>query len=338
MVRPEPMVFYASEGDRSWISLSVEMEGFLPAKVRVELSDAGPIFREVYLESTRSLLLVCMDAVTKEKIPDVSVVFLWKGKDGSGSFMSPRPIVSGPAGDLSIGIGQGCGSIEVVACHPGHAIKGFAIDDVETIGDGGRIVIPLEEGLEVEGIVLDDDGDPVPWVNIDLDRIDGPDFIRWMRPASLQFFDKVPDLGKTGIDGSFRIEGVPRGKYRVSLFQKDYYPDPRNEPMIVAGDGPASWAGMMRKGAALSGVVIAEDGSPVPGAQGILALHDGKGRPVKGFSKVFESDESGSFEVRGLAAGLLYDAIFDSRDGRRFLGTVDPSNPPAAWRVVLGDR
>jgi len=185
---------------------------------------------------------------------------------------------------------------------------------------------------------VEDEGNPVVGAMVDLDPVERADITDWMRFASQKYFNHLPDMAQTDEQGVFRIARVPEGVYNVALSHRDFYPDPANLPLCVAPGG-ATWVGTLRRGIVIEGLLLAPDGGTVPGAQVLLFKRDQDGKTVKGFSKVVETTEGGTFSLRGLSGGN-YEAMFIPAAmyaARR--EEIDPAAPPGTpWRVTLEER
>ncbi|MEM7201392.1 MAG: sigma-70 family RNA polymerase sigma factor [Planctomycetota bacterium] len=114
----------------------------------------------------------------------------------------------------------------------------------------GEVELTVPEGISVAGVVLNQDGGPVPGARL------------WLAPPWMPL-DAGAEVGTTSPDGSFRLRDVPAGSVLGALAD-----GLAGTPCIVVGDGPEQRVELRTQGRApvLKGTVRAPDGSPVAGA------------------------------------------------------------------------
>jgi hypothetical protein len=195
----------------------------------------------------------------------------------------------------------------------------------------------LERGFDVEGHVVNEEGEPVEGVMADLDPLGKDDITDWMRFAALKHFSHIPDMASTDSEGIFRVLRVPAGDYKVTLVHREYYPDPGNPPLKV-GPQCEGWLGVLNRGMVVQGSVVDSEGQPLPGVTVTLARIDDERRSIKGLSKVLKTLEDGTFRALGVAPGE-YEAVFlAGSDFAPHAEDVHSLRLPNPWRVVITER
>jgi protocatechuate 3,4-dioxygenase beta subunit len=151
--------------------------------------------------------------------------------------------------------------------------------------------------------------------------------------------DERTDRAFTRGDGGFALRGLPDGAYRVSVVHEDHLPRELGDFIFengVSGDGPIALSILLASGVTLLGKVrgleevqggVSISLSPVPrdpearggaGGRGYGRGFEGAGgfRRVSG-RKSTRVDESGRFEIRGLAVGnyVLHARYHRAADG-----------------------
>jgi len=135
--------------------------------------------------------------------------------------------------------------------------------------------------------------------------------------------DWVPAATRTKEDGSFSIRGLPDGTFRLSIAHDDYLPRELGELIFEAGlcQNPSLASsillafGVVMRGR-VRGLAEAEAGSIRVSLRPVLDSGDDRARRMA-VSKSARVDESGHFEIRGLATGdyVLYARYRRASDG-----------------------
>lgn len=157
---------------------------------------------------------------------------------------------------------------------------------LQDVRPGEPLVVRLQAGLAIQGVVVDPDGAPVPDVPVAL----------WPAGDPVWFHRKNM---ATRADGSFHFGALQEGDYEIQALHP---PAPWVAPAAVslhAGDHEVRVT--LRRGGAVRGRVLDPDGAPVPDA--VLTW-----RPATGPAVTARSDPAGTFELSPLppaAAGTL---------------------------------
>ncbi|MCU0727161.1 MAG: carboxypeptidase-like regulatory domain-containing protein [Planctomycetes bacterium] len=159
--------------------------------------------------------------------------------------------------------------------------------------EGESILLVMEVGGEITGQVEDESGRPVAGTIVTAAAADGGRSMGVMPTAN------------SGLDGSFRIRGLPDGEYRVTAGAafggppSDFVPDTREG--VRPGDEPLHFR--LRSGLRIGGTVRGLDGEPL-GGLGVHVVRDGMG-PDQGAGVVAQAQTAwdGSFALGGLTPG-----------------------------------
>jgi hypothetical protein len=139
-------------------------------------------------------------------------------------------------------------------------------------------------------------------------------------------------------DGRFRLDNVATGTYLVHVAASDHAPEARSAVEVPAGGNVDLGRIRLGRGGTLWGTVTDSDGTPVAGAaisaqspeiEYLVAVSHSEPRS--------ESDASGAFELRGVAAGPVRVVVShpDYAEGRSPIVDVDPSGPGVEVGIVL---
>jgi protocatechuate 3,4-dioxygenase beta subunit len=115
-------------------------------------------------------------------------------------------------------------------------------------------------------------------------------------------------IARTGVDGRYRISGVPQGTYRVGFDEKRFVMVDRREVEIAAGETKTLDIGLTQA-VSLVGRVSDEKGQPIAGARGTLApgAESGLRAMLRGVNRdegnAFVSGLDGTFKATRLAPG-----------------------------------
>ncbi len=164
-----------------------------------------------------------------------------------------------------------------------HGPIDMAEDNVE------NVVITMEPAAAVEGIVVDGQGRPIPYVRL----------------FPLPQFETMalPSMTTTGYDGSFVCDKLPSGRYEIHVEAKDKSePMPTGLVIELAGGQRISGLrvvyskedGHAEGGWSISGRVTDINGHPLPAAS-IAARGGGSGLAIR-----VETDEDGYYVLSGL--------------------------------------
>jgi protocatechuate 3,4-dioxygenase beta subunit len=149
---------------------------------------------------------------------------------------------------------------------------------------------------------------------------------------------------RSGPDGSYRFQGLARGRYRVAADEPRYVPFVRDGIVLWPGETERADLPLVA-GAAISGQVVDEDGRPVAGARGQLAIGGESGvaafvREMRtgGDAYTFRTAADGSFKASRLRPGNGQRlTVTHAEHERQTVGGLDlaPGATLSRVRVVL---
>ena len=149
-----------------------------------------------------------------------------------------------------------------------------------------EIVLPLRRGYTVQGRVYDEDsgagiaGASVAFRESGVEMFEG----NWRNRVSVT----------SAKDGSFALDGVPRGRVTLEVYAQDYT---ARELDVTVDDGSMPVEIGLSAGGTIAGRLTAADGvTPVAGAAGLYNLD-------KGFGGTGRTSKTGEFSFKHLAAG-----------------------------------
>ena len=171
------------------------------------------------------------------------------------------------------------------------------------------VVVVLQRGSAVTGVVKDGQGHPVAGAEVTLaqsftfggGRGGGPPFAALAGGAGP---DRKADT--TGNDGTFAVRGVAPGEYALAVTRSGYATE-RIDPVKVAKSGPPPpFTVTLGPGATISGRVVRKSGA---GAEGFVIMATVAGTPR--FGAGVRTDQptgpDGGFAIDGLKPGQSYD-------------------------------
>ncbi|MHB9000069.1 MAG: carboxypeptidase regulatory-like domain-containing protein [Thermoanaerobaculia bacterium] len=182
----------------------------------------------------------------------------------------------------------------------GYVITRVDVPDVERAA-ARELTIRLRKGIQISGIVVDEEGHPVPAAGVGALRLDAASDKR-MPPESWFDEDDLEYLEPTDTQGRFTL-AIDAGEHTVGA---------RAKGMAVvtvkidvrAGADPITLR--LERGLALEGRVLRHDGSPVAGAT--VQLGD------RMSSTSVETDASGRFQVAGLKENVYNVVILHAEE------------------------
>lgn len=229
---------------------------------------------------------------------------------------------SPPAPDFKLAVGDLVpGSYVAVATATANGRQYRGVERVEVGQGSGQVTIQLEPGVELSGTVrLEGGTGPPPHFRVSL--VPGDD---------LPLTGPQPEA-ETKPDGTFRIanvvpgvwdigvEPVPKGGYIKSM--RLGRQDVLTEDMLI---GPATSdpldVVLSTRGAVVEGAVTEDGGDGKPAKAFVLLAPDGTFENVWTFYRIAPADQSGHFEMKGIAPGSYKLYALDRIDG-------DPSQNP----------
>lgn len=166
------------------------------------------------------------------------------------------------------------------AAHHGHGPGFLSPLYVSVPAGGGELRIDLPPGEEVEGVIMDAGGRPLPGVAI----LFGHQREELLGGESGRLYL----LGLSEDEGRFELDGLPPEGVRVTLSH------PEHGPLVTQLIPGGETSFRLPPGAVLSGQVLGADGRPEGGVPLVI------GGPVL---RRTTSDDSGRYRAEGLAAG-----------------------------------
>jgi protocatechuate 3,4-dioxygenase beta subunit len=285
-------------------------------------------------------------ATSLERAPrfgrDLPAVTLWPTASVTGTVVDPqgRPVEgalvlipnesrawTSAAGAFRLS-GLSAGSLYgLTASHPRFGVARAAVE-----GKAAGVRVVLRPGASVTGTVVDDEGRPVPEIEVEIVRPTemGPENRPENRPES---------LGRTRADaeGRFIVPSLPSGPAALRIRRTGALPFER--PGIeVPGSGTADLGRIvLPNGAALTGRVLDPDGNPLPGAEVWKADLENFEAPWPDQPSAVAGPDGG-FTIGGLPSGPVQLAAchIGSFPQKTFWGDVPPE--PVAITLDLASR
>lgn len=192
--------------------------------------------------------------------------------------------VTGPDGRFAVeGLSVGRKQLQVDAAGFGRPPTAFV--DPPTSGD---LTIALDPARVIAGVVVREDGTPVAGIRVVADPVDGEPGTPYVHA-----YDAT-----TAADGTFRIEDLPDGDYRLmATGGKDFVR--RTLPRVEAGRTDVRIS--VEAGGRIAGRIVDEGEEPVPGAR--ISAWPEEGPTDLDRVRYAETGEDGSFRVSGLEDG-----------------------------------
>jgi protocatechuate 3,4-dioxygenase beta subunit len=185
------------------------------------------------------------------------------------------------------------GRYRVVAKAEGYA-PGSSRLAISRPGAENDVQLQLKQGARVSGVVVDPQGSPLEGARVMYRGVSN-----WSQGATNERLDAV--ISKK--DGSFSIQALPQGSFRITARADGYAPGYSD---LITLDGETETTGVevrMEAGATLRGKVVNKSGEPVPAARVRVSVAAGRARGPRGrgggVRQVF-SDENGGFVLEGL--------------------------------------
>ena len=253
----------APEGE---VRLSVSAQGFLPAEEKkLTLPRPG---------SASELTFVLRRGARLE-----GRVATAAGKPVAGVRITVDPgSARSDAEGLYVLDGLETGRQEVRVFHPHYRSKVRPV----TIADGAnRLDIELEAGVEVSGRVVDQEKKPVAAAEVELYTQNRSELLRLR--------------ARTGEDGSFVLQPVASGRYRLQASASGLAPTELEKPVVVADQSVEGLEIVLRQGTTVSGRVLGLSPEELA-AVTVTARGEGSALPAK-------LDSEGRYEIRELEAG-----------------------------------
>jgi hypothetical protein len=173
-----------------------------------------------------------------------------------------------------------------------------SVDVVE--GRDAEVTVRVAPGLVLEGVLVDDAGNPVPEADVYVRRL-----LEGREDEDATDFDGDRN-GKTGHEGKFRIEGLPAGTYSMGFGLSGGI-----DAEIPRVEAPASGlkAVATRYATAVARITVPEGRDPPRGISvGVTIRHEGGGMESGGADSAVEGDRLRIFDLRPGRAELVLNA------------------------------
>jgi protocatechuate 3,4-dioxygenase beta subunit len=268
--------------------------------------DAGPKVTGIVRDETGNPLAgVKFDVLPTTMAPNEIT------SDASGKFEAPwDPGMWGP---------QGATFVLVARDEARNLAEAVDLDE-----QGGALDVKLAPGTVITGIVLNEQGQPLPGARVRMMMQSS----RWGAPLGRT------DLAKTGPDGKFEIKAIPPDRqYTVSATAEGYG---RGEVRANPGDikdnrFDAGRLQLVPANLSLAGIVVDSNDQPVAGAS---VYGYGAGQPD---SRMTQTDAQGRFTIKGVCPGLIR-LQADSGGLMPMFGTAAAEGGATDLRIVISSR
>jgi len=328
----------AGRDDMYAMELTAAAAGFLEKTVKVSVDPATSWNDlQVLLDPSWTLTVQVLDPSGEHPVARASVVDQWDHGGRGILNADARVFKTDDEGIVELALRKDASQVQILAVHPDYAPTGVVLEPARFL-ETMRVTIELSSGQVVEGVVVDEEGEPVPQVLVDLDPRERADFTDWMRYAAWKSLGGAPDMTATGADGRFLFPRVAPGEYSVQLVHSDYSPDPANSLLVVDAAEDATWLGVVETAVTLTGRVVDDSGAAIAGMAITLRPRERAANAPPAASKVVRTDAGGWFTAKGLSR-CAYEVIFHGGPGfGTRTDTIDAETLPQPWGVVLERR
>lgn len=190
---------------------------------------------------------------------------------------------------------------------------GYSPKLVTRVGAGtNALIISLDEGRFIRGLVVDPSGQPVEGAEVRLRSFTPREAFNNPVTMSQADFDILGEKSQdftTGAGGQFAFTGLDDGQYALTV-DTESYPDFLQEGFRVEAPGLDLGTIALQEGESITGRVLDEDGVAIEGAEVVAETPQKGGRNAMNFNGMparslgeATSDESGEFTLQGLLPG-----------------------------------
>ncbi|MCH2104102.1 MAG: carboxypeptidase-like regulatory domain-containing protein [Planctomycetes bacterium] len=130
--------------------------------------------------------------------------------------------------------------------------------DQKYIHPGSELIVRVSRGASITGLVLDPSGAPVAGCEVTASTGD-PSRGRWGGGSS------ESEEAVSEADGSFSIQGLKEGKYKLSAESEEWAGNMALEVQVAEGEAVAGVTVQLLRGGTIVGTVFGENGQPVAG-------------------------------------------------------------------------
>ncbi len=233
-----------------------------------------------------------------------------------------------------LGLAPDSGPLRVqVNANNGYGGRSFSPRVLDEVAPGTTgLEIALSSGLSVEGVVVDEQGQPLgnAWIQLNPERNgnEGP---------------RNSGSGMIGDGGRFKVGGLDPGTYRVQI---QTWGGGRQQQLVITGDGTvtAGATGLRltaSRGAVVSGVVVDGSGQPVVGASVTASAANRRSANANtGADGTFELtglETDGVYTVTATHAGHIQSSAAEVRPGGASLRLVLANGVECSGRVLDTD-
>ncbi|MSR74772.1 MAG: carboxypeptidase regulatory-like domain-containing protein [Planctomycetes bacterium] len=294
-------------------------------------ADAGAEAVELTLQPSASISGRVVDGTTGEPVARFSVA-LGAGPDPAFITAQMRQRFNNANGEFTY-VDARPGTVVLIAESDGFA--GGRSDPMNITSDQriDGVIVRLEKGAAVSGLVTGSDGKPVAGARLSLGNFanaipDNP----FTKVLSEQLRSASRKRAVSAADGTWQIAGVLAGSYKISAEHNDYSAAESGE---ISCDGRSAVAVptlLMARGGTLKGTVKGKDGLPDPQATVMVSSAD----VGVMWSRSITTNSEGTYEVRGLKPGN-YRLIATQRQGQvDLLAILKRAQDPGSM-VYVGD-
>jgi len=182
---------------------------------------------------------------------------------------------------------------------PVHYAHGLFPVGPTAAGETKTVVLDLDPGLQLDGVVSDEAGQPIEGAMICIHRDQGP----------MSRNRKELRYTASDAEGHFQIAGLPGAVTLVQAMHPAYLASPAESVDLTAHDHSKPLRLTLAKGESIKGIVQLSDGTPVPGIliEGVVDALNLRGLESMSVTRHITSapettsDAGGRFELTGLA-------------------------------------